>query len=62
MTIGPARRPDGIPSHDDGGRILPQALGFERVSRAEVPESVRGSVEFQSACPTPATVMRKRLA
>ena len=36
-------------------------LGFEQISRADVPESVQASVEFQSACPDSATVMRKRL-
>ena len=42
-------------------RFFPK-LGFEQVSRADVPESVQASVEFQSACPSSATVMRKRLA
>ena len=36
-------------------------LGFEQISRADVPASVQASVEFQSACPASATVMRKRL-
>ena len=36
-------------------------FGFERISRDEVPLSVRQSVEFTSACPASATVMRKRL-
>jgi amino-acid N-acetyltransferase len=36
-------------------------LGFEPISRADVPESVQASVEFQSACPASATVMRKQL-
>ena len=36
-------------------------LGFEPISRADVPQSVQASVEFQSACPASATVMRKRL-
>jgi amino-acid N-acetyltransferase len=36
-------------------------LGFERVNRAEVPASVQQSVEFQSACPASAIVMRKPL-
>lgn len=35
-------------------------LGFERVAREAVPASVRGSVEFTSACPASATVMRWR--
>ena len=42
-------------------RFFPR-LGFEPISRQEVPESVQASVEFQSACPASATVMRKRLA
>ena len=37
-------------------------LGFERISRDDVPASVQASVEFQSACPASAVVMRKRLA
>lgn len=36
-------------------------FGFERISRADVPDSVRASVEFQSACPASAVVMRKRM-
>ena len=36
-------------------------LGFEQISREDVPRSVQASVEFQSACPASATVMRKRL-
>src|SRR5688572_13881359 len=43
-----------------GERFFPK-FGFEQISRAEVPESVQASVEFQSACPASATVMRKRL-
>ena len=41
-------------------RFFPK-LGFEQISRAEVPQSVQASVEFQSACPASATAMRKRL-
>jgi amino-acid N-acetyltransferase len=41
-------------------RYFPR-FGFERVTRADVPEAVRTSVEFTSACPSSATVMRKRL-
>ncbi len=37
-------------------------LGFEPISRRDVPESVQASVEFRSACPASATVMRKRLS
>ena len=41
-------------------RFFPR-LGFEQVTRDEVPPAVRASVEFQSACPESAIVMRKRL-
>ena len=37
-------------------------LGFERIDRDLLPESVRASVEFQSACPATAIAMRKVLA
>jgi len=37
-------------------------FGFEPIARDDVPASVQASVEFQSACPASATVMRKRLA
>jgi amino-acid N-acetyltransferase len=36
-------------------------FGFERVARSDVPADVQTSVEFTSACPSSATVMRKRL-
>ena len=36
-------------------------FGFEQVSRSDVPATVQASVEFQSACPASAIVMRKRL-
>lgn len=42
-------------------RFFPR-LGFEPISRGDVPDSVQASVEFQTACPASATVMRKRLA
>jgi amino-acid N-acetyltransferase len=41
-------------------RFFPR-FGFEQITRDEVPPSVRASVEFQSACPASAIVMRKRL-
>lgn len=41
-------------------RFFPK-FGFEQVNRDQVPTSVRESVEFQSACPASATVMRKQL-
>jgi amino-acid N-acetyltransferase len=34
-------------------------FGFERIERAAVPAGVQASVEFTSACPSSATVMRK---
>lgn len=37
-------------------------FGFEPISRADVPASVQTSVEFRSACPASAVVMRKRLS
>jgi amino-acid N-acetyltransferase len=36
-------------------------FGFEPINRDEVPGSVQSSIEFQSACPASAVVMRKRL-
>lgn len=36
-------------------------FGFERISRDDVPVSVRASIEFQSACPASAVVMRRRV-
>jgi amino-acid N-acetyltransferase len=36
-------------------------FGFERITRADVPASVQASVEFTSACPAGAVVMRKQL-
>jgi amino-acid N-acetyltransferase len=36
-------------------------FGFERITRDEVPAAVQTSVEFRSACPASAVVMRKRL-
>jgi amino-acid N-acetyltransferase len=42
-------------------RFFPR-FGFERITREDVPESVRQSVEFQSACPASAIVMRKQLS
>jgi amino-acid N-acetyltransferase len=41
-------------------RFFPK-FGFEPIGRADVPASVRASVEFQSACPASATAMRKWL-
>ena len=37
-------------------------FGFGPIPRGEVPASVQASVEFQSACPASATVMKKTLA
>jgi amino-acid N-acetyltransferase len=36
-------------------------FGFERIVRSEVPMTVQASIEFTSACPSSATVMRKWL-
>ena len=41
-------------------RFFP-SFGFERITRDDVPATVRASIEFQSACPASAIVMRKRL-
>jgi amino-acid N-acetyltransferase len=41
-------------------RFFPK-FGFEPIAREQVPLSVRASVEFQSACPASAIVMRKHL-
>ena len=37
-------------------------LGFTSVAREEVPESIRGSLQFASVCPSTAAVMALRLA
>lgn len=42
------------------GAFFPR-FGFEPVTRADVPAAVQGSVEFTSACPASALVMRLRL-
>jgi amino-acid N-acetyltransferase len=42
------------------GRFFPR-FGFEQINRDQVPQSVQASVEFRSACPASATVMRKQL-
>jgi amino-acid N-acetyltransferase len=39
-------------------RYFPR-FGFDRVTREDVPEAVKGSVEFREACPASAVVMRK---
>lgn len=36
-------------------------FGFEPITRSDVPATVQASVEFTSACPSSATVMRKLL-
>ena len=41
-------------------RFFPK-FGFEEISRQEVPASVQASIEFRSACPASAVVMRKAL-
>jgi amino-acid N-acetyltransferase len=37
------------------------AFGFERTTRDGVPDAVRATAEFETACPASATVMRKKL-
>ena len=41
-------------------RYFPQ-FGFERIARTDVPATVQTSIEFTSACPASAAVMRKPL-
>jgi amino-acid N-acetyltransferase len=41
-------------------RYFPK-FGFERIARTEVPATVQTSIEFTSACPSSAAVMRKPL-
>jgi amino-acid N-acetyltransferase len=41
-------------------RYFPK-FGFERIARADVPATVQSSIEFISACPSSATVMRRSL-
>ena len=41
-------------------RYFPK-FGFERIERGDVPSGVQQSVEFTSACPASAVVMRKTL-
>lgn len=41
-------------------RFFPR-FGFEPIGREDVPVSVRTSIEFRSACPASATVMRAQL-
>ena len=41
-------------------RFFPK-FGFEPIARTDVPANIQTSVEFTSACPPSAAVMRKRL-
>lgn len=41
-------------------RFFPR-FGFERIARTDVPATVQASLEFTSACPSSAVVMRKPL-
>jgi amino-acid N-acetyltransferase len=43
------------------GEFFPR-FGFTKIERADVPEDVRQSIEFTSACPASALVMRVLLA
>ena len=42
------------------GEFFPR-FGFSRVERAEIPDDVKESIEFRSACPSSALVMRAAL-
>lgn len=42
-------------------RYFPK-FGFERITREDVPDGVKTSVEFTAACPSTAVVMRRILA
>ncbi len=42
-------------------RFFPK-FGFERIDRADVPASVQASIEFTSACPASAIVLRTALS
>jgi len=39
-----------------------QRFAFHRIAREQAPSSVQSSIEFRSACPSNATVMKKDLA
>ena len=41
-------------------RYFPR-FGFVQVAREDVPDTVRGSIEFREACPASAVAMRKVL-
>ena len=41
-------------------RFFPR-FGFEVVTREDVPDSVKASVEFQGACPATAVIMRRTI-
>ena len=45
---------------ETAGEFFPR-FGFRVIARAEVPESVKSSVEFTSACPQSALVMERAL-
>jgi N-acetylglutamate synthase-like GNAT family acetyltransferase len=69
--MGVADRDDRIPAESryTGGVLADNNrsdyfpnFGFEKIDRSVVPKSVQASVEFTSACPSTAVVMRKNLA
>jgi amino-acid N-acetyltransferase len=70
--IGPAVRESLAPASERGAEsanLLTETangffprFGFRPIGRAEVPEDVRGSVEFVSACPESARAMVAELA
>jgi len=60
-ATGGAASPRIVPAvREDLPGILPR-FGFRPIGRAEVPEDVRGSVEFVSACPESARAMDTEL-
>jgi len=61
LSLGAALRiPAVFPLTTTAEECFPK-LGFERIDRAQVPESVKASLEFTRACPASAVVMRKLL-
>jgi amino-acid N-acetyltransferase len=61
ISLAQARRAPAIYLLTTTAEPYFRAFGFDRIVRGEVPLDVLTSVEFTSACPSSATVMRKRL-
>jgi amino-acid N-acetyltransferase len=61
LGLAQARRADAVYLlTSTADRYFPR-FGFERITRADVPEAVKLSVEFREACPASAVAMRKML-